>query len=216
MVSSKFIKQTEQLEYTTTEMGQNLLRGLSLCKHALFDNDKTLIPEINELHEDVAASARECEQLCVRIMLLQHPVARDLRRITAVTNVTRDMTRIIDQENEIAGLISYIQNDKTVIDDKLKDFFSVAKNMICKAVEAFVQNDDKKANEVIKMDDEADALYKKVKEIYIDKLSSKEWESESLVDLLLVGKYLERICDHAARMGGWVIYQKTAIFSDDK
>ena len=69
MVSTKFIKQTKQLELTMTQMGQDCLKGLSFCRHALYDRDKTLIQEINELHEDVSANGRECEQICMRILL---------------------------------------------------------------------------------------------------------------------------------------------------
>lgn len=214
MVSTKFIKQTKQLELTMTQMGQDCLKGLSFCKHALYDRDKTLIQEINELHEDVSANGRECEQICMRILLLQHPVAKDLRKITVATNTVRDMTRIMDQEKEVADLVCRIQDTDVEIDGTIHDLFSIAKEMISGAISAYMQKDEDIAHEVIKLDDKADSLYIDTKELYIEKLAAKTGNAETLVDLLLVGKYLERICDHAVNIAKWVLFQKKGVYEE--
>ena len=214
MVSTKFIKQTKQLELTMTQMGQDCLKGLSFCRHALYDRDKTLIQEINELHEDVSANGRECEQICMRILLLQHPVAKDLRKITVATNTVRDMTRIMDQEKEVSELICALNMENLVVDDSIQQQFIIAKEMITLAIEGFIQKDEKAADQVIKMDDQADAQYEKAKEVYVDLLARKEHDTGTLVDVLLVGKYLERICDHCVNIGKWVLYQKSGIFEE--
>ena len=67
------------------------------------------------------------------------------------------------------------------------------------------------AQEVIGTDDKADAAYLKTKEFYTDKLAAKVDDPGNLVNLLLVGKYLERICDHAGNIAHWVLYQKSGI-----
>ena len=73
---------------------------------------------------------------------------------------------------------------------------------------------EKAANQVITMDDQADAQYEKAKEVYVDLLARKEHDTGTLVDVLLVGKYLERICDHCVNIGKWVLYQKSGIFEE--
>ena len=214
MVSTKFIKQTKQLELTMTQMGQDCLKGLSLCKHALYDQDKTLLQEVNELHEDVSANGRECEQLCMRILLLQHPVAKDLRKITVATNTIRDMTRIMDQEKEVSDLVCRINIEDVEVGDTIQDLFSTAKEMISGSISAYMQKDEEIAHEVIKLDDKADSLYFETKDKYIEKLAAKTGNAETLVDLLLVAKYLERICDHAVNIAKWVLFQKKGIYEE--
>ena len=102
--------------------------------------------------------------------------------------------------------------DDLVVDDCIKQQFSIAKKMINLAIEAFVQKDEMAANQVIEMDIKADEQYNRAKEVYVDLLAKKEHDTGTLVDVLLVGKYLERICDHCVNIGKWVLYQKSGIF----
>ena len=202
VLPTKFLKQTKQLELTMAQMSQDCLKGLWFCKHAILDGNKTLVQDVSQMHEEVSEQGREAEQICMKILLLQHPVAKDLRRITVATNTIRDLTRIMDQEKEVSELICIQQQ------------FIIAKEMITLAIEGFIQKDEKAADQVIKMDDQADAQYEKAKEVYVDLLARKEHDTGTLVDVLLVGKYLERICDHCVNIGKWVLYQKSGIFEE--
>ena len=65
-----------------TQMSQDCLKGLWFCKHAILDGNKTLVQDVSQMHEEVSEQGREAEQICMKILLLQHPVAKDLRRIT--------------------------------------------------------------------------------------------------------------------------------------
>ena len=102
VLPTKFLKQTRQLELTMTQMSQDCLKGLWFCKHAILDGNKTLVQDVSQMHEEVSEQGREAEQICMKILLLQHPVAKDLRRITVATNTLRDLTRIMDQEKEVS------------------------------------------------------------------------------------------------------------------
>ena len=212
VLPTKFLKQTRQLELTMTQMSQDCLKGLWFCKHALLDGNKTLVQDVSQMHEEVSEQGREAEQICMKILLLQHPVAKDLRRITVATNTIRDLMRIMDQEKEVADLICAVNINDIVVDESIKNQFGIAKDMINLAIEAFVQKDENSARQVIAMDDTADAEYSKAKEVYVDLLAKKQHDTGTLVDVLLVGKYLERICDHCVNIGKWVLYQKSAIF----
>ena len=194
VLPTKFLKQTKQLELTMTQMSQDCLKGLWFCKHAILDGNKTLVQDVSQMHEEVSEQGREAEQICMKILLLQHPVAKDLRRITVATNTIRDLTRIMDQEKEVSELICALNMEDLVMDDCIQQQFIIAKD------------------QVIKMDDQADAQYEKAKEVYVDLLARKEHDTGTLVDVLLVGKYLERICDHCVNIGKWVLYQKSGIF----
>jgi phosphate transport system protein len=214
VIPTKFLKQTKQLELTMAQMGQDCQRGLSLCKHSLLDGNKTLVQDVTELHDEVSEQGREGEQICMKILLLQHPIAKDLRRITVSTNTLRDLTRIMDQEKEVADLICSLDTNDLVIDESVNSQFAIAKEMIAKAIEAFMQKDEEVANQVIKMDDQADIEYNRAKEAYVELLTAKKHDTGALVDVLLVSKYLERICDHCVNIGKWVLYQKSGIFED--
>lgn len=178
VLPTKFLKQTRQLELTMTQMSQDCLKGLWFCKHAILDGNKTLVQDVSQMHEEVSEQGREAEQICMKILLLQHPVAKDLRRITVATNTIRDLTRIMDQEKEVAELICALNMEDLIVDDCIQQQFSIAK------------------------------------EIYVDLLAKKEHDTGTLVDVLLVGKYLERICDHCVNIGKWVLYQKSGIFEE--
>ncbi len=212
VLPTKFLKQTRQLELTMTQMSQDCLKGLWFCKHAILDGNKTLVQDVSQMHEEVSEQGREAEQICMKILLLQHPVAKDLRRITVATNTIRNLTRIMDQEKEVSELICALNMEDLVVDDSIQQQFIIAKEMITLAIEGFIQKDEKAADQVIKMDDQADAQYEKAKEVYVDLLARKEHDTGTLVDVLLVGKYLERICDHCVNIGKWVLYQKSGIF----
>lgn len=212
VLPTKFLKQTRQLELTMTQMSQDCLKGLWFCKHAILDGNKTLVQDVSQLHEEVSEQGREAEQICMKILLLQHPVAKDLRRITVATNTIRDLMRIMDQEKEVADLICALNMHDIVVDDCIKQQFAIAKDMVNLAIEAFVQKDEDCANKVIKMDEKADEQYNQAKVVYVDLLAEKQHDTGTLVDVLLVGKYLERICDHCVNIGKWVLYQKSAVF----
>lgn len=212
VLPTKFLKQTRQLELTMTQMSQDCLKGLWFCKHALLDGNKVLVQDVSQMHEEVSEQGREAEQICMKILLLQHPVAKDLRRITVATNTIRDLMRIMDQEKEVADLICSLNIHDVVVDESIKKQFAIAKDMINLAIEAFLQKDEDSANKVIKMDDQADEQYDKAKEVYVDLLTEKQHDTGTLVDVLLVGKYLERICDHCVNVGNWVLYQNSAVF----
>lgn len=214
VLPTKFLKQTKELELAMTQMSQNCLKGLWLCKHALLDGNKTLVQSVAELHEEVSELSRESEQICIKILLLQHPVAKDLRRITVATNTIRDFTRIMDQEKEVADLICELDQDQVIIDEAIEKQFMIAKEMIESAIQAFMQRDEDIANHVISLDDQADVEYDKIKTRYVDLLAAKEHDAGSLVDVLLVGKYLERICDHCENVGKWVLYQNSGVYED--
>ena len=198
VLPTKFLKQTRQLELTMTQMSQDCLKGLWFCKHAILDGNKTLVQDVSQMHDEVSEQGREAEQICMKILLLQHPVAKDLRRITVATNTIRDLTRIMDQEKEVSELICALNMEDLVADDCIK--------------QQFVQKDEKAANKVIEMDNAADEQYDRAKEVYVDLLAKKEHDTGTLVDVLLVGKYLERICDHCVNIGKWVLYQKSGVF----
>ncbi len=212
MVSTKFIRQTKQLELLMTQMGQDCLKAIHGCNYALLKQDTIMLQEVDELHEQVTETGRECEQICMRILLLQHPVAKDLRRITVATNTIRDFVRILDQCKEVADLICEQEMMSSLVDQSIEDLFEVAYEMIGQAIEAYVQRDEKVARDLIQYDDKADQAYVYAKNFYVDKLAEKEEEPNVLVNLLLIGKYLERICDHAANIGRWVLYQKNGVF----
>ena len=155
VLPTKFLKQTKQLELTMTQMSQDCLKGLWFCKHAILDGNKTLVQDVSQMHEEVSEQGREAEQICMKILLLQHPVAKDLRRITVATNTIRDLTRIMDQEKEVSELICALNMEDLVVDDSIQQQFIIAKEMITLAIEGFIQKDEKAADQVIKMDDQA-------------------------------------------------------------
>ena len=159
--------------------------------------------EIDEMEKDI-------EKLCLKLLLQQQPVAKDLRQISAALKMITDMERIGDHAADISEMTilmagtPYIRNI-----EHLQTMAKEAMVMLVKSIEAYVEKDLAKAEKVIESDDIIDDLFDKIKAELIDAIHQNPDNGEQAADLLMVSKYLERIGDHATNIAEWVIFSIT-------
>ena len=153
---------------------------------------------------------REIETRCLRLLLQQQPVARDLRQISSALKMISDMERIGDQAEDIVEITKSIKKPKEEIcGDHISDMTKIAISMVTESVDSFVKKDLEIARAVIKKDDIVDQLFLEIKDDIISAVREDKTPGEYFVGILMIAKYLERISDHAVNVAEWVIFSLT-------
>jgi len=206
----RFEGQLNELNKLMTQMGELLDDALTMMVEALIRRDVELAKKVIIGDITVDEMEKDIEQLCMRLLMQQQPVAGDLRIISSALKIITDMERIGDHAADISDNITYMSKDDYTphIYDILK-MADKAGQMVKDSVRAFVQKDLDLAKEVLTKDDEVDALFLKAKLDLIKKLHNDASFSEQALDLMMNAKYLERIGDHAENIAGWVVFAIT-------
>ena len=151
---------------------------------------------------------RDIENHCLRLLLRQQPVARDLRTISTALKMVTDLQRIGDQAANI-GEISLLLSRQTNIIHVPTDIGTMAKKaglMVRQATAAYTDRDVETARGVINLDDEVDDLFQTIKRELIDRIKENRADDDQAVDLIIIAKYLERVADHAVNIAQWGIF----------
>ena len=149
--------------------------------------------------------------LCLKLLLQQQPVARDLRQISAALKMITDMERIGDQADDISEIIIYLGGRTAEHDDLLRSMARATIKMVTESVDAYVKHDTILAEKVIADDDTVDDYFEQVKRALIGKIAANPDDGEYALDLLMIAKYFERIGDHAVNIAEWVIFSITGV-----
>lgn len=214
---NRFDRQLVQLNNELIEMGGMIEKTISDTVKALVNQDIELASNVIEYDEEIDHQEREIEQLCLKLLLQQQPVAKDLRLISAALKMITDMERIGDHATDISEITIELSKESYI--KKLDHIQQMAKEtmvMLVQSVEAFVNKDMDKARAVIAHDDVVDDLFNKVKAELIAMIHEDVNAGEQASDLLMAAKYFERIGDHATNISEWVIFSITGQHPDDK
>lgn len=214
---NRFDRQLVQLNNELIEMGGMIEKAISDTVKALVNQDIELASNVIEYDEEIDHQEREIEQLCLKLLLQQQPVAKDLRLISAALKMITDMERIGDHATDISEITIELSKESYI--KKLDHIQQMAKEtmvMLVQSVEAFVNKDMNKARAVIIHDDVVDDLFNKVKAELIAMIHEDVNAGEQASDLLMAAKYFERIGDHATNISEWVIFSITGQHPDDK
>ena len=204
---SKFDEQLALLNRDLTKMGSLCEEALALAAKALANADGQTAAKIAPIDSEIDQMERTIESLCLKLLLQQQPVARDLRQISAALKMITDMERIGDQASDIAEIIGFL-NGRIGTDAQLA---VAAMRMVTESVEAYVKRDVAMAEATIQHDDVVDDLFLKVKESLIQMISENPKDGEYALDLLMIAKYFERIGDHATNIAEWVVFSVTGV-----
>lgn len=205
-----FDKQLSELHDKLVEMCSFVEKTLRDCKVALVNKDMVFAEEIMRRDPLVDDMERDIELLCTNILLRQQPVATDLRKVTAALKIITDLERIGDQTEDIARMILNMNKNPYKIQlIILSKMFEEVAEMLKVAIDSFVVSDMDLAKKVIDKDDEIDIAYEQVKTNCINAIKENSEDASQAVDLIQIGKYLERIGDHAENISEWIIYTET-------
>ena len=210
---NKFDEQLLQLNHEMIEMGALCEEVIALSSQALTEGDTALASKVAPLDSEIDHKEREIENLCLKLLLRQQPVARDLRQISAALKMITDLERIGDQAEDIAEIV--ISGQVNEGEELLRDMAASTIKMVTESVDAYVKHDILLAEKVVGDDDTVDRYFDQVKNRLIEKIAQDPGDGEYALDLLMIAKYLERIGDHAVNIAQWVIFSVTGTHKED-
>ena len=210
MMRSRFDEQLNRLNAALIELGGMVEYAIGGGVKALCRQDLPLAREVMAFDHAVDQKEREIEQMCIRLLLQQQPVARDLRFISAALKMITDMERIGDQAADISELVTML--DPRTFERApvhIPDMGDQAIAMVKAAVSAFVARDMEAAQRVIAADDRQDQLFGAVRDELVAWIAQEPMNGAQALDLMMIAKYLERIGDHAVNIAEWVQFAVT-------
>lgn len=209
-----FQAQLRELHEEIANMGALCEEAISTAVKSFVERDADLVGRTSRLEGKIGRKDQEIENLCLRLLMLQTPVASDLRHVSTALHIINDLKRIGDQAEDIAELVPFIQkvlesgvSDLSGLETAIHEMGEAAVKMVSGATEAFLKQDTGLAEQVIAMDDTVDDWFREVKGELIHAMTApdiSEKESETFVNLLMIDKYLERIGDHSVNVAEWV------------
>lgn len=208
---TKFEEQLFELNRELIEMGALCESAIATAAEALKENNYSLAKKIPLMDSEIDKKERSIETMCLKMLLQQQPVARDLRQISAALKMITDMERIGDQAADIAEIIGFIKGYSPIGSKAVCEMAAAAIKMVTESVDAYVKRDVSLAKKVIADDDIVDDYFNSVKKELIEMISKNEAAGEYAVDLLMIAKYFERIGDHATNIAEWVEFAVTGI-----
>ncbi len=202
---NRFEAQLELLNNELISMGALCESAISCAVRALMSGDMSFAEQAIQQEKEINQKEQDIETLCTRLLVLQQPVARDLRMISAAMKMVTDMERIGDQSADIAEIAEYIKDFDSKQQVHISDMAQAVIRMVCESVDAFVKRDQQAAEAIIRYDDIVDDLFAQVRNDLIQMLAADAGSGEVVLDLLMIAKYLERIGDHATNIAETII-----------
>ena len=207
-----FDAQLEQLSNEMIVMGSLIETAIAMAIEALIEQDKEQAHKAIAFDEQIDQKEKDIEALCLKLILQQQPVAKDLRTVSAALKMITDMERIGDQAADISEIALFLADSPYI--KKLEHISLMAEEtakMVTEAVDAYVERDLVKARSVIDADDIVDNYFDAVKNDLIGMISKDVRNGSQAMDLLMIAKYFERIGDHAVNIAEWVEFSITGV-----
>ena len=190
---TRFDQQLEKLHVELIKMGSLCEQAITLASSSLEVQEENTLHKVAALESEVDAKEREIEDICMRLLLQQQPVARDLRVISAALKLISDLERIGDQAADISDLTPYIVNSSIASKVQIHDMAKATIDMVTKSIDAFVKND-----------------------LELAEIQGKNNDPRAAIDILMAAKYFERIGDHAVNVAEWVQYSITGVHKSNE
>ena len=212
---SKFVSELRAMHEDLIQMASLAETAISSSVKALETMDETLAHQVVDSDNQIDELEKEVERRCLRLLLQQQPVARDLRSVSTALKMITDLERIGDQAADIAEVTVFLcRNRDFQMPEGMREMALAAVKMVRGAIDAFVEENLDKAHEVIGYDDVVDRAFLRTRDELIRQVKQAAGGAEQIMDLLMIAKYLERIGDHAVNTAEWVVFFLTGAHKD--
>lgn len=206
---SMFDQQLKTLNEEMLYMGGLCEDTIQQTIEALMSGDVKKAHALNNMMSQLTQQERSIENICLKLLMQQQPVARDLRTISSSLKMVTDMERIGIQACEIAEIIAVGNVVRATDKVDFQELSNEVGHMVQMAMMAYDKKDMNLADEVIKYDDVVDKLFCDIREDLIKQLKDDTNDAECFIDMLMIDKYFERIGDHAVNIASWVKFSIT-------
>ena len=207
---SRFDEQLATLNNSLIEMGSLIEQSINNATKALISQDMEIAQSVIDKDDIIDEKEKEIESLCLKLILNQQPVARDLRQISTALKMITDMERIGDQAADISEICIYLSTQEYIKElEHIPQMADATIKMVSDSIDAFIAKDLELAQSVVLYDDIVDKLYITVRKDLIDLVHKDVKYGEQAFDLMQIAKYYERIGDHAVNIAHWIIFSIT-------
>ena len=206
---SMFDQQLKTLNEEMLYMGGLCKDTIQQTIESLMSGDKKKARSLNNMMSQLTQQERSIENICLKLLMQQQPVARDLRTISSSLKMVTDMERIGIQACEVAEIIAVGNVVRAVDKVDFQELSDEVSRMVQMAMTAYDKKDMNLADEVIKYDDVVDKLFCDIRSDLIAELRNDTNDAECFIDMLMIDKYFERIGDHAVNIARWVKFSIT-------
>lgn len=207
-------EELKNLNESIIEMGILCEKIMTKAITSIDNYSELLKTEVYGLEEEIDRSEHEIENLILRIILRNQPVASDLRKISAGLKIITDMERIGDMARDIVDISKFLPKDiDGTILKELRNMSEFAKKMVETSIDAYVLSEIKIAEKVILDDDVVDNYFVEIRDMLVEIIRTKQHRAAAAIDVIMVAKYIERIADHATNIATWVTFVVTGFHS---
>ena len=209
-----FDQQLEELNLELIKMGALCERAIRRAADQLLNEKENEPQAVERIEDEINHKERDIENLCMKLLLQQQPVAKDLRMISSALKMISDMERIGDQAQDIADMSRFVKVQEIAHKMNIGKMAEATIKMVTESIDSFVKKDLDSAAAVVKYDNVVDDLFLKVKTELPKLLQQDPQNAEYYIDLIMVAKYFERIGDHAENIAQWVEYSITGTHNE--
>lgn len=205
-----FDKELQSLNYQMTEMGELVKEAIEGSFDAVAQTNPQKAIAVAKNDSYINEKERDIERLCLRLLLREQPVATDLRTVTSALKMITDFERIGDQAAEICEIATGLPQGLDL--SQFSSLSVMAKKVVDQVnlvVDAYLNLDIEKTQVVVSGDKEINALFDDLKRDITAHIVNHVPDENSALDVLMIGKYLERIGDHVVNIAEWVEYAIT-------
>lgn len=206
---NRYEEQLRLLNRELMEMGALCEESIACAVKYLTENKPEMKQSAEECEKQIDRMERDIESLCMRLLMHEQPLATDFRLITAALKMISDMERIGDHAEDIVEIGGYIAETDMQLREHISEMAESVVDMLTISINSYIHHNAELARTVILMDDTVDEFFIQLKQKLISVICNEKENAESVLDLLMIAKYFERIGDHAENIAEWVIYAIT-------
>ena len=204
-----FDNELQQLNDDLSSMADVASKMIEIASSNIGTCDIEQLAKVKSLFEKIDRKEKYIESECMKLLLLQQPVASDLRQISSIMKMINDLQRIGDQVENIAEILEITSKTCLSKDDLVFDMANVTSSMLKDSINSFIEKDLNLAKDVIKRDDRVDNDFNVIKNQLIDIIHENKNDGEYIIDILMCAKYFEKIGDHCVNIAKWTVYYLT-------
>ena len=210
MIRSSFHFKLDKLNNEIIKIGDIVKNQIELSIESLVNRDLELATSVIKKDEFVNKFQRKIEDMCIKLIAAEQPLARDLRLIFTASKIVTDLERMADHAVDIARIGIQIRKEEPIkpLEHILK-MDEIVKDMLEESLKAYVKRDAEKCYEISKRDDEIDIMYSYILKEMLPLMKKDKNNINQAMQLLFVCKYLERLGDHITNICEWTIYLVT-------
>ncbi len=200
-------EELQELKEKLLMMASLTEKNISLSIQCFKEHKEEIVQDVYKKEETINFLDIEIDQICMKLLALHQPMAVDLRYIASSLKISSELERIADQAvNIIDRSLVFINShpQKPLID--ISRMASLAQSMLKDSIESFIKKDVDLAQNVCRRDDEVDEMNDQIFRVLLTCMMQEPTSIKRAVDLMLIGRHLERIADHSTNISEEVIY----------